>query len=83
LLFRIEVTKPYPFGTRLAPTQETERNPMTEYKVTRNRGGEDKNDELPRWMYREVHDHDRRYDCDGHIFVDGPWGGLVCRKCGR
>ena len=56
---------------------------MAEYKVTRNRAGKDKDDEPPEWMYREVRDHDRRYDCDGHIFVDGRWGGLVCKKCGR
>jgi hypothetical protein len=34
-------------------------------------------------MHREVHDHDRRYDCDGHAFVDARWGGLACKKCGR
>lgn len=56
---------------------------MVEYKVTRGRGGKDTDDELPAWMYREVRDHDRRYECDGHFFVDGPWGGLVCKKCGR
>ena len=54
---------------------------MAEYKVTRN-GGE-KDDGKPGWMHREVRDHDRRYACDGHIFVDGTWGGLVCKKCGR
>ena len=42
-----------------------------------------KEEELPGWMHREVHDHDRRYECDGHVFVDGRWGGLVCKKCGR
>jgi hypothetical protein len=34
-------------------------------------------------MHREVRDHDRRYGCDGHRFVDGPGGGLVCQKCRR
>ncbi|MDQ3761361.1 MAG: hypothetical protein M3460_06575 [Actinomycetota bacterium] len=58
---------------------------MAEYIITPDRGDKDgdKDDELPGWMYREVRDHDRRYGCDGHIFVDGPWGGLVCKKCGR
>jgi len=54
---------------------------MAEYVVTRGGGGKD--DRQPGWMHREVRDHDRRYECDGHIFVDGPWGGLVCEKCGR
>ena len=40
-------------------------------------------EDLPGWMHREVHDHDRRYECDGHVFVEGRWGGLVCTKCGR
>jgi hypothetical protein len=59
----------------------TELEPMAEYKITRN--SDDKDDGKPGWMHREVRDHDRRYECDGHIFVDGPWGGLVCKKCGR
>jgi hypothetical protein len=54
---------------------------MAEYVITSDRS--DKDDELPGWMYREVRDHNRRYDCDGKIFEDGPWGGLVCKKCGR
>jgi hypothetical protein len=54
---------------------------MDEYVVTVNRVY--KEEELPGWMHREVHDHDRRYECDGHVFVDGRWGGLVCKKCGR
>ncbi len=54
---------------------------MAEYKVKR--VGGDKGDRLPGWIYREVRDHDRRYECDGHVFVDGTWGGLVCEKCGR
>ena len=54
---------------------------MAEYIVTSDWGDEE--DELPEWMHREVRDHYRRYDCDGHIFVDGAWGGLVCKKCGR
>ena len=40
-------------------------------------------EDLPGWMHREVQDHDRRYDCDGHVFVEGRWGGLTCTKCGR
>ena len=56
---------------------------MVEYKVARSRGDKDKDDELPRWICREIRDHDRRYDCDGHTFIDGLWGGLVCKKCGR
>lgn len=40
-------------------------------------------DREPGWMYWEIRDHDRHYDCDGHIFVDAPWGGLVCKKCGQ
>ena len=51
---------------------------MAEYIVMRNSDGKD--DGRPGWMHREVRDHDRRYECDGHIFVDGPWGGLVCEK---
>ncbi|MGH3570655.1 MAG: hypothetical protein ACRDUW_02305 [Pseudonocardiaceae bacterium] len=54
---------------------------MAEYLVIR--GGGDKDDRRPGWMHREVRDHDRRYECDGHIFADGTWGGLVCEKCGR
>jgi hypothetical protein len=54
---------------------------MAKYIVMRNSDGKD--DGRPGWMHREVRDHDRRYECDGHIFVDGPWGGLVCEKCGR
>jgi hypothetical protein len=54
---------------------------MAEYIVTPARS--DKGDELPGWIHREVRDHDRRYECDGNIFVDGPWGGLVCQKCGQ
>jgi hypothetical protein len=54
---------------------------MAEYKVTRN--GDGKDDGKPGWMHREVRDHDRRYECDGHVFVDGRWGGLACKKCGR
>jgi hypothetical protein len=66
----------------LVPTEGMELDPMAEYiKVKRNRG--DKDDELAGWMHREVRDHDRRYECDGHVFVDGTWGGLVCKKCGR
>ena len=42
-----------------------------------------KEDELPGWMQHEIHDHNDRYACDGHVFVDGRWGGLVCEKCGR
>ena len=60
---------------------ETELEAMAEYVVTRGGGGKD--DRQPGWMHREVRDHHRRYECDGHIFVDGPWGGLVCEKCGR
>jgi hypothetical protein len=52
---------------------------MTEYIIKLDRD----DDELPEWIYREVRDHDHRYDCGGHIFVDGPWGGLVCTRCGR
>ena len=54
---------------------------MAEYIVMRNSDGKD--DGRPGWMHREVRDHDRRYECNGHIFVDRPWGGLVCEKCGR
>jgi hypothetical protein len=54
---------------------------MAEYKATSN--PDDKDDKLPGWVHRKIRDHDRRYDCDGHIFVDGTWGGLVCKKCGR
>jgi hypothetical protein len=50
---------------------------MVEYKVARSGGDKNKDDELPRWIYREIRDHDRRYDCNGL------WGGLVWRKCGR
>ena len=65
----------------MVPMQGTELVPMAEYLVIRGCG--DKDDRRPGWMHREVRDHDRRYECDGHIFVDGPWGGLVCEKCGR
>jgi hypothetical protein len=54
---------------------------MTEYIVVHGRILEEKN--LPGWMQREIRDHDHRYVCDGHVFVDGPWGGLICEKCGR
>jgi hypothetical protein len=54
---------------------------MAEYVIRVDRF--DDRDDLPRWMYREVYDHHRRYDCDGHVFVDGFWGGLVCTRCGR
>lgn len=54
---------------------------MAEYKTTSNL--DDNDDKLPGWVHREIRDHDRRYDCDGHIFVDGTWSGLVCKKCGR
>jgi hypothetical protein len=60
--------------------QETELDPMTEYKAV-SESEKDKN--LPGWIHREIRDHNRRYECDGHIFVDGRWGGLVCKKCGR
>ncbi len=42
---------------------------MAEYKVTRDGGDQD--DGLPGRLPRELRDHDRRYECDGHIFVDG------------
>ncbi len=54
---------------------------MTEYVIKVDHAY--KEDELPGWMQREVHDHDRRYECDGHVFVEGRWGGLICKKCGR
>jgi hypothetical protein len=54
---------------------------MTKYTIKLD--DDDKDDELPGWMYQEVRDHDRRYNCEGHVYVDGPWGGLVCKKCGR
>jgi hypothetical protein len=63
--------------TRRRPTID----PMAEYIVTPDRG--DNGDKLPEWMHREIGDHDRRYDCDGRIFVDGTGGGLVCQTCGR
>ena len=55
---------------------------MAEYVIRVDRV-RNEDDDLPGWMYREVYDHQRRYDCDGHVFVDGWWGGLVCAKCGR
>jgi hypothetical protein len=58
-----------------------ELNIMTEYVIKVDHAY--KEDELPGWMQREVHDHDRRYECDGHVFVEGRWGGLICKKCGR
>jgi hypothetical protein len=42
-----------------------------------------KEEEIPAWMRHEIYDHDRRYECDGHVFVDGRWGGLVCERCGH
>jgi hypothetical protein len=65
----------------LANTAEIRAVKIMQQYVRQERG--DKGDELPGWMYREVRDHYRRFDCDGHIFVDGPWGGLVCKKCGQ
>ncbi len=62
---------------RRRPTKD----PMAEYIVTPDGG--DRDDELPEWMYREIRDHDRRYECDGDIFIDGPRGGLVCQICGQ
>lgn len=56
-------------------------DPMAENLVTPD--GDVKGDELPGWIHREVRDHDRRHECDGNIFVDGPQGGLVCQKCGQ
>ena len=26
-------------------------------------------EDVPGWMHREVHDHDRRYECDGHVML--------------
>jgi hypothetical protein len=70
-----------PSRPTLAPTQETELNLMTEYIVMPGRVYKEK--EMPGWMHREVRDHEHRYVCDGHVFVDGRWGGLICEKCGR
>jgi hypothetical protein len=53
---------------------------MAEYKAV---SESDKDESLPGWMHWEIRDHNHRYECDGHIFVDGRWGGLVCKKCGR
>ena len=71
----------FPPGSISVPAQETELDPMTKYIIKLD--DDDKDDELPGWMYQEVRDHDRRYNCEGHVYVDGPWGGLVCKKCGR
>jgi hypothetical protein len=60
----------------LANTAEIRAAKITQQYVKHERG-------LPWWMQREVRDHDRRQECDGHIFVDGPEGGLVCTKCGQ
>ena len=67
--------------TAITTEMEKELDPMTEYIIKLDCG--DKDDELPGWIYQEVRDHDHRYDCDGHIYIDGTWGGLVCKKCGR
>jgi hypothetical protein len=42
---------------------------LAEYTVPRDGG--DQGDGLPGGLHREVRDHDRCYQCDGHIFVDG------------
>jgi hypothetical protein len=55
---------------------------MTEQYVITN-DGIYKEEELPGWIRHEIHDHDRRYDCDGHVSVYGRWGGLICEKSGR
>lgn len=68
-------------GPFLGAYVRTELDLMAEYKTTSNL--DDNDDKLPGWVHREIRDHDRRYDCDGHIFVDGTWSGLVCKKCGR
>jgi hypothetical protein len=60
--------------------QEVELEIMTKYKAVPD---SEKDEDLPGWIHREIRDHNRRYECDGHIFVDGRWGGLVCKKCGR
>jgi hypothetical protein len=65
----------------LADTAEIRAAKIKQQYVKHEHG--DKENELPEWVYREVRDHDHRYDCDGNIFVDGRWGGLVCTKCGR
>jgi hypothetical protein len=76
-------SKPQPYRHRAhhLVSQEMELDTMAEYVIKVNHAY--KEDELPGWMQREVHDHDRRYECDGHVFVEGRWGGLVCKKCGR
>jgi hypothetical protein len=42
---------------------------LGEYRFTRD--GCDQDDGRPGRLHRELRNHDRRYECDGHIFVDG------------
>jgi len=51
------------------PSKKRSEIPLAEYKVARDGGSQD--DGLPGGLHREVNNHDRRYRCDGHIFVDG------------
>jgi hypothetical protein len=54
----------------LASIQEAELDAMTtECTVTVDHAYKEKR--MPGRMHREVHDHNNRYNCDGHIFVSG------------